>query len=176
MTVLQLHVGTDVVDRVRPVLESPIALFGSIFPSRLRWNWSPSSVCHTLTILQFSTFWPSCFLFITFRTVLLASSWKKHKTNHITPLFQKLHWLPIPQRIQYKVNTLCYKCSMRTAPSYLCDCLQLYTHSCTLCSSSDTLSLQILHTRLHTVGSCTFSVIIPVRGMTFPFLTSRNPL
>ena len=36
MTVLQLHVGTDVVDGVRPVLESPIALFGSIFPSRLR--------------------------------------------------------------------------------------------------------------------------------------------
>ena len=30
----------------------------------------------------------------------------------------------------------------RTAPSYLCDCLQLYTPSYNLCSASDILSIQ----------------------------------
>ena len=47
-----------------------------------------------------------------------------------------------------------YRCScIHVAPSHLCDCLQLYTPSRTLCSSSDTLSLHILHIRLFTVGS-----------------------
>ena len=50
------------------------------------------------------------------------------------------------------------KCVMRTAPSYLCNCLQLYTASHTLHSASDTLSLQISHTSLSTVGSHAFSV------------------
>ena len=44
---------------------------------------------------------------------------------------------------QYKANTFCYKCIPHTAPSYLCDCLQLHTPSCTICSASATLSLQI---------------------------------
>ena len=67
---------------------------------------------------------------------------KKRKTDHITPLFQSLHWLPIKQRIQYKINTLCYKCITGTAPSYLCDCLQLYTPSRTLRSASHTLKTE----------------------------------
>ena len=49
-----------------------------------------------------------------------------------------------------------------TALSYPCDCLQLCTPSCTLCSASDTPSLQIPHTRLSTVaGSCAFFVFGP---------------
>ena len=79
----------------------------------------------------------------------------------ITPLFQPLQWFLIQQRVQYKINPLCYKCITRTAPSYLCDCLQLYTPSRTLRSASDTLSLQIPRTRLSTVGSSAFSVFGP---------------
>ena len=89
---------------------------------------------------------------------------KKCKTDRITPLFQFLHWLPIQQRIQYKINTLCYNCITGTSPSYLCDCLQPYTLSHTLHSASHTLtwvSLQIPCTRLSTVGSCAFSVFGP---------------
>ena len=61
--------------------------------------------------------------FVAYRTVLLASDWKekkrKRKTDHIIPLCQFLHWLPIQQKIQYRINTLCYKCITGTAPSYL---------------------------------------------------------
>ena len=67
----------------------------------------------------------------------------KTALRHIIPLFQSLHWLPIPQRIQCKINTLFCKCITRTAPSYPCDCLQLYTPSRTLCYSSDTDSVHI---------------------------------
>ena len=60
--------------------------------------------------------------------------------------------------VQYKR----YKCITGTAPSYLCDCLQLYTPSRNLpASASDNLSLQILRTRLSTAGSRAFSVFGP---------------
>ena len=101
---------------------------------------------------------------------------KKCKTDHITPLFQFLHWLPIQQRIQYKINTLCCKCITGTAPSYFCDCLQLYTPSRTLRSASDTLSLQIPRTRLFSaVGSRSFSVFRPSTWNDLPLPLRQKP-
>ena len=53
-----------------------------------------------------------------------------------------------------------------------------YTPSHTLHSASDTLSLQIPHTKDSTVGCCTFSVFGPstsVHGKALPFLSTRNP-
>ena len=46
-------------------------------------------------------------------------------TNHETYISLSrrgplLHTRPIPRRIQYKINTVRYKCITRTAPSYLC--------------------------------------------------------
>ena len=95
------------------------------------------------------------------RFILKQQQQKSRKTDQITPLFQFLHWPPTQQSSQYEMNTLCYTCITGTAPSYLCDCLQLYTPSRTLRSASDTLSLQIPCTRLSTVGSRAFSVFGP---------------
>ena len=39
--------------------------------------------------------------------------------DHITPLLDDLHWLRIPQRIQYKLCVLVYQCVQGSAPSYL---------------------------------------------------------
>ena len=100
---------------------------------------------------------------------------RTRKTAHITPLFQYFHWLPIQQRIQYKINSLCYNCITGTAPSYLCDCLQLYTPSRTLRSASDTLSLQIPCTRLSTVGSRAFSVFGPSTWNDLPLHLRQKP-
>ena len=69
---------------------------------------------------------------------------KKRESDHITPLFQALHWLLIKQSIRYKINTLCYRYITCAAPSNLCDLLQLSTPSRTLRSASDTLSLSDL--------------------------------
>ena len=61
------------------------------------------------------------------RSMLLASFWKtnknkqeqkqKQKPDQITPLFWFLHWLTVPQRIQYSINNLCYNWIMRTGLS-----------------------------------------------------------
>ena len=39
--------------------------------------------------------------------------------DHITPLLADLHWLRMPQRIQYKLCVLVYQCVQGSAPSYL---------------------------------------------------------
>ena len=46
------------------------------------------------------------------------------KYDHITPVLKDLHWLPVLQRIQYKVLLLTYKCLHGLAPGYLSDLLQ----------------------------------------------------
>jgi len=39
--------------------------------------------------------------------------------DHITPLLADLHWLRIPQRIQYKLCVLVYQCIQGSTLSYL---------------------------------------------------------
>ena len=50
------------------------------------------------------------------------------KYDHITStLRDDLHWLPIRQRIMYKLSTIVYKCIHGAAPSYLTLILSLLT-------------------------------------------------
>ena len=48
---------------------------------------------------------------------------KALKHEHIKPLLQKLHWLPVVSRIQYKVATLCYNSFTESYPAYLSELL-----------------------------------------------------
>ena len=41
------------------------------------------------------------------------------KFQHITPLTRDLHWLPVRQRIEFKLATLIFRCLHGTAPQYL---------------------------------------------------------
>ena len=43
---------------------------------------------------------------------------------HITPVLRNLHWLPVRQRIIFKIATLMYRCLNGLTPSYLAaDCI-----------------------------------------------------
>ena len=44
--------------------------------------------------------------------------------DHITPVLIDLHWLPIEQRITYKIATTVYKALNGMAPEYLAELLQ----------------------------------------------------
>ena len=44
---------------------------------------------------------------------------KTPKYHHITPILMKLHWLKIPERIEYKVISLTYNTLQSSQPSYL---------------------------------------------------------
>jgi len=47
------------------------------------------------------------------------------KSEHITPLLRELHLLKVPERIQFRLCVLAYRCIIRTAPSYLAETLHL---------------------------------------------------
>ena len=57
--------------------------------------------------------------------------------DHVQPILQSLHWLPIRACIQYKISTLCFSVITCTGPQYLSKLLHLYTPSRDLPSSTD---------------------------------------
>ena len=42
------------------------------------------------------------------------------RSDHIEPILEELHWLPVKERILFKVLLLVYKCKKGLAPEYLC--------------------------------------------------------
>ena len=51
------------------------------------------------------------------------------KQEHITPVLVSLHWLPIKQRIQYKLLPLAYRVIHGHGPSYLAELLKPHVTS-----------------------------------------------
>jgi hypothetical protein len=82
------------------------------------------------------------------------------KCEHITPILKGLHWLPVQQRIKYKILLLTFKALHDMAPPYLQDMLSYYTPSRQLHSSNQCL-LTIPKARLKSYGSRAFSVSAP---------------
>ena len=81
------------------------------------------------------------------------------KSEHITPHLRELHWLKVPQRIQFRLCVLMYRCLNSTAPSYLAETL----HNADLGSrrglrSASTSTLVIPSTRHTTLGDRAFPV------------------
>ena len=64
---------------------------------------------------------------------------RKKKTDHVTPLFFELHWLPVRQRFDYKIAMLCYKFFNGTLPVYFLEMMNAYTPSRSLRSSNEVL-------------------------------------
>ena len=84
---------------------------------------------------------------------------KKH-TEHVTPMLISLHWLPIKQRIEYKLVTLAFHYFDGTLPPYLWHCLSSYTPHRPLWSSSDKL-LCVPHVNLKSAGARSFQYQAP---------------
>uniref|UniRef100_A0A674N4B1 Reverse transcriptase domain-containing protein n=1 Tax=Takifugu rubripes TaxID=31033 RepID=A0A674N4B1_TAKRU len=76
--------------------------------------------------------------------------------EHITPVLESLHWLPVRFRIDFKVLLLVFKCLNGLGPTYLSDLLLFYHPSWTLRSSGTGL-LTIPHVSTKTHGEAAFS-------------------
>ena len=61
------------------------------------------------------------------------------KQEHITPILCNLHWLPVEQRIVFKILLLTFKILNNQAPAYLCDLVDSYVPTRSLRSSSQNL-------------------------------------
>ena len=58
------------------------------------------------------------------------------RTEHIQPILQSLHWLPIKYRIDYKIATMAYKVRTTGSPAYLKCCVRNYIPTRQLRSSN----------------------------------------
>ena len=114
---------------------------------------TPNSIIHPLQKIQnFAA-----------RLVLLAP-----RHHHSTPLLQKLHWLPISERIKYKVACKCFGAINSSGSAYLSELLHVYTPSRTLRSSSDTRMLKIQQHKRQTHGFHAFSCFGPHNWNSLP--------
>jgi len=84
------------------------------------------------------------------------------RSDHITDALVSLHWLRVPERIQYKLTVLTYKVLHDTAPRYfgpLDRVADLHGRRALRSASSSRLVVPMF--RLYTVGSGSFNVSGP---------------
>ena len=79
---------------------------------------------------------------------------------HITPILKALHWLPVKQRIKFKILLLTFKAMNNLAPSYMKDMIKWYTPAKNLRSGNQKWLAEPT-TRLKTVGDRAFSKASP---------------
>ena len=94
------------------------------------------------------------------RLVLLAPC-----HHHSTPLLEKLHWLPISERVKYKVACMCFIAINGSGPAYLSKLLHVSTPSHTLRSSSDTRMLKIQQYKRRTHAFAASLALYPTFGI-----------
>ena len=91
------------------------------------------------------------------------------KRDHITETLRDLHWLPVEERIVFKINLITFKTLNGSGPRYLEDILKFYHQSRTLRSSRDHLRLEEPNFNMITYGQRAFSVAAPRLWNKFPF-------
>lgn len=99
------------------------------------------------------------------------------KYEHITPVLRDvLHWLPVPQRIEYKMATLVFNCIRGTGPSYLRDvCVPVSTvPGRSSLRSADRGDLVVPRTRTAKLGRRSFTAAAPAIWNSLP-LHLRSP-
>ena len=94
------------------------------------------------------------------------------KYDHITPVLKSLHWLPIEQRIVFKILLLTFKSLQGLAPPYLRELLHPYVPVRNLRSSDQNL-LVVPPFRMASFGGRAFSNVSPRLWKNLP-LAIRN--
>ena len=126
----------------------------------------PSSVplfCQNLTtVILFYQVLQNTFLTNSKRSRLV---FKARKHEHIKPLLQKLHWLPIVSRIQYKVATLCDNSFTESYPVFLSELLTVYRPS----RQRGSRTFRIPFTKTKTFGQGAFSFTGPTEWNSLPY-------
>jgi len=86
---------------------------------------------------------------------------RTRKYDHITPVLFRLHWLPVPERIIFKILLLTFKALHGMAPLYLQELLTPYQPVRALRSADHNL-LSVPRTKLKYYGDRSFSKAAPV--------------
>lgn len=99
---------------------------------------------------------------------------KARKHDHVTPLLNELHWLPVRARIVFKVLMIVYKCFHHNSPSYLCS---LMTHRNSRPGLRSSTDATLLHVPLSNSlsGDNSFLICAPKLWNSLPILIRQAP-
>src|SRR5664279_4812756 len=101
------------------------------------------------------------------------------KSEHVSPLLRELHWLLVPQWIEFRLAALAYRYLNGTAPQYLADRLQRVADisSRIRLRSASTALLHVPWSKYKTIGDRAFSVAAAkVWNSLPPLITSSSSL
>ena len=101
--------------------------------------------------------------FSMFKIVRLESSINVKRTR----LFISLHWLPVGQRVKFKILVITFKALHGLVPSYIVDLIKPYVPARNLRSANQNL-LQQPKFNLKTFGARVFSVSAPMLWNSMP--------
>ena len=93
---------------------------------------------------------------------------KSPRRHHVQLLLQTLHWLPVQDRIAYKLSIICHNFFSDSSPAYLSDLLTVYTPFRQPRSSADTRTLRIPHVKTKIFGQRSFSYSAPKQWNSLP--------
>jgi len=125
----------------------------------------------TAGLLQRCSFWTT--INAAARMIYRAS-----RHDHVSSLLKELHWLRVPEKIEFKLCALVHKCLNGNGPAYLADGLQRVTdvQSRRRLRSSSSSTLIVPATRRATLGDRAFPVVAPRAWNGLPdYVTSRQP-
>ena len=92
---------------------------------------------------------------------------KSSRTDHVTPLLRKLHWLPTEMRVKFKLLLLVYKSLNGLGPIYLKDLL-IFHKPRREGIRYDPISLEVPRTRLITYGGRSFRNVAAIEWNGLP--------
>ena len=75
---------------------------------------------------------------------------------------KKIHWLPVRQRITYKILILTFKAYYKTAPQYICDLIILRTYNRAV-RSNNSFALVVPMIKLKHYGERSFSYVARIQ-------------
>jgi len=121
------------------------------------------------------------YMFDKLQSVLNAAArliFSKRRFESVTPLLRDLHWLRVPQRVEYRLSVIVYRCLRNLAPEYLRDELRRVadTSSGQRLRSSSTSALLVPPTRLSTVGDRAFPMLLHTSGTVCHFTSLQRHL
>jgi len=97
----------------------------------------------------------------TFKSAVACFLMGASRRDHISPVLRSLHWLPVKQRVDYKLATNVYKLLRGQDPLYLVDDYQLIADSrCPQLRSAHANILTVPRTNTQ-LGDRSFSVVGP---------------
>lgn len=100
---------------------------------------------------------------------------KRSKLESVTPLLKELHWLPVKQRIEYKLYTIIYQClNDADYPVYLSELVVPHAPTRHL-RSANNLTLSQPRTRLCRYGDRSFRYSAPHLWNSLPEMLRKSP-